>query len=276
MPKRIFAIVCSLVLMVGFGIVITLIQSQPVDAKQEGNWPKEPQPIQSPPRTSSTFAGPVAVGSPVVGHSGFNQVGTGLQSFAVDNLNTNRVDSFILVENETTQLTRCSYLLPSEVAETLTRLFDHETTVLVECRTDEIDEDDNAGLVKFVVTADPQTQIAIQKFVKTVFSEKKIRSLISKRETATEDLAPKPSESSEMKVSLKLPSMTCGGCATAVTEYLEGEEGISQVQLDVSERTAEFCISKIGDVHALISRAEGENQFFKNASLISIKLSKPE
>lgn len=71
----------------------------------------------------------------------------------------------------TIQLLRTTYVIPADAAETLSELFDHPATALIECRTDEAE---SAGLVNFVVTAEPDTQQAVQGFIRTLFPADKI------------------------------------------------------------------------------------------------------
>jgi len=62
-------------------------------------------------------------------------------------------------------LTRATYVMHKDAAESLTRLFDHESTMSVECQTETSDQ---PGSVRLIVTAKPEIQQSIDQFFTSV------------------------------------------------------------------------------------------------------------
>ncbi len=172
------------------------------------------------------------------------------------------------LQGETFSLARTTYLLPRDSAKTLTELFAHKATSLVECRTESTDESTPEGLVKFVVTAEPNTQDAIKRFVQVVFPQDNLRQFVA---TETDNASAQAKRlNSRLQVSLNLPSMTCGGCASSVKKYLATKEFVKEVAVDVRNRTAIFSVSANTEVETFLARAKDENRFFKDAKHLKL------
>ena len=69
-------------------------------------------------------------------------------------------------------------------------------------------------------------------------------------------------------VSLKLPNMTCGGCASSVQTSLAGVEGITDIQTDVPTNSCSFNAPQDLDVAATLNElVESGNSRIKNWTL---------
>ena len=192
--------------------------------------------IQSEPALAQQSFEPVTIGNRPILQQGFSQP-PATQTRALLGPQPASHSPFIV---NNTQLLRTAYLLPPDAAELLNKLFEHKSTVLVESRILENDGKESKGLVKFEVTAEPQTQHAIQSFLMTVFPKKKLETLMA------QDLEPVKVGSSETgrtyTVTLSLPNMTCGGCAASVKNFLTNNK-FGDFEVDVAKRTVQLSLN---------------------------------
>lgn len=163
-------------------------------------------------------------------------------------------------------LIRATYKLPADAAETLTSLFELEATALVECQT--VKTQENAHLVSLVVTAEPDTQQAIAKFVEMVFPAITSNELTPPTYTPESNSARSNTQAPIRRlVHVKLPNMTCGGCAAAVKNHLAGILAVSSIETRTQDKTLTFQCAPGTDVDALLNKAAGSIPFFKDYSL---------
>ena len=172
MFKRLVAVILVLTIAFVAGVVIISARASALVVQQETPVPVSEFSIgnSSPPLSSSQFGPPQfnsngfgnVVANPPQTSSGFNRPAA--------------------IKFEMTQLLRATYLLPADAAESLTKLFAHKATTLVECQTKEGD-DRTTGLVKFVVTAEPATQQSIKEFIAAIFPEANVKKYLSENDS---------------------------------------------------------------------------------------------
>lgn len=165
--------------------------------------------------------------------------------------------------SETKQLLRATYLLPSSAAKSLTELFQHKATSLVECRTEESEDDTTAALVKLVITAEPHTQKAIRDFLTAVFPDRNIKGFVTSERNKL-SVVKKPKRH---QVTVKLPKMTCGGCAASVKSYLTSVEKVDSIKVNLKKRLVTFSTTAAAEIEQILNRAQEENQFFETAEI---------
>lgn len=191
-------------------------------------------------------------------------------------------------------LIRASYRLPKQATETLTKLFAIESTSLVECKTEPIED---STLVMLVVTAEPSTQNAIAQFIGSVFPAElqtehasktvplpefqipTIQSNVSVPDGGTIMIGgkikmktkPQPSTVKRKQfVTLKVDEVSCGACVQQLRTYLE-ENKAQDITFDQEKLTVSFSLKLTENAQEFLETAREESPFLANSELVAMK-----
>jgi hypothetical protein len=163
---------------------------------------------------------------------------------------------------------RNEYLVPEDAAQTLQKLFEHKATALVESKIAPSVNKEHEGLVKFVVTAEPQTQSAIQSFMRAVFPQKNITQYTEQATPPSGDsTSVTGADSKQYTVVVSLPKMTCDGCVASVKQLLDENKMVADFEVDLETRTAKITVDRWEHVANLLAHAQNDNQIFKDFSI---------